>query len=168
MKFVTLFFLILFSAEASISLRSKHPLILLTEDFGILTERDVIENYYKSKDISSSFLTTYYRGFARWQCMDISKVKFDFHTWRSSDPMGRADSLVELCTFSFEVEESAGQSFMSRRAHRSPVCKRLAKIWKKSTVNEKKVCLKGYPINFDGHKFNDWWFDSFKTKSGSY
>ena len=100
------------------SLHTKYPDGLLTEDFGILNEADLLKEIkngnprpYNTKEMQS--------GYNRWQCFPLKDVKFKIEKWRAPDPMGQFDVIVNMCDFSFDVrQKNQINLYHDRRARR--------------------------------------------------
>lgn len=176
MKTLSLFSLIIFSlsGHASSSLKQRYPHGLLTKDYGILDENDLLAD---TKDITPYpyDINKFQPGYMRWQCFPTRDTKFTYDKWKGNDPWGSASIIVDMCAFGFYAQSgNILHSYTGRRAYRIEFCKGLQKKWKQLTKNESYVCLNGSPDSKlakakKGESFSyekDWTWNQFKTKKG--
>ena len=178
MRILSLVFFITFSLSsyAYSSLRQKYPYGLLTEDYGILDENDLLadakDNIPYAYDINK-----FQPGYMRWQCFLTKDTKFTYDKWKGNDPWGSASVIVDMCAFGFHAQSGdISHSYTGRRAYRIEFCKGLEKNWKRLTKSEPYVCLNGSPDSKlekakKGESFlyeKDWTWNQFKTKKGCY
>ena len=108
MKIIVFLFILQasFFIHAKSLLEEKYPEGLLTRDYGILTEADLLYETkvakvtpYKSKEIQPAY--------QRWQCFQTSEILFKYSAWKevSSD---YAKGIAILCDYSFRVTDMAG------------------------------------------------------------
>lgn len=176
MKTFSIIFFIIFalSAHANSLLKQKYPHGLLTEDYGILDENDLLAD---AKDITPYpyNINKFQPGYMRWQCFPTKDTEFTYEKWMGSDPSGPASVIVEMCAFGFHtLNGNISHSYGGRRAYQIAFCKRLQEEWNKLTKNELYVCLNGSPDselkkvkngkNFQYEKA--WTWNQFKTKKG--
>ncbi len=165
---IFLTFLFVFYSQYVISesdLKRKFPHGLLTEDYGILSEKDLLINA-KEGEVVPFDMNKFHPGFRRWQCFNIKDVTFQFNTWKAPDPMGAYDIIVDLCLFSITVKNNnPPHVYGPRRAYRLPFCKNLQLKWKAKTKNETYVCLNGHPSTLEKGEMY-WTLTQFKTKKG--
>lgn len=165
---INFIFLCIFYSNSLFSesnLKEMYPHGLLTEDYGILNEKDLLANA-KEGEVVPFDINKFQPGFRRWQCFKTKDVSFTYNTWKAPDPMGAYDVIVDLCLFSLAVKNTKPTHLYGpRRAYRLPVCKNLQLTWKTKTKNEPYVCLNGHPSTLEkGEKY--WTLTQFKTKKG--
>jgi hypothetical protein len=111
MKFIVIFASLLYlKSSYPLSLHEKYPDGLLTDDYGILTEADLL------KEIRNGNPTPYNKseiqlGYYRWQCFSLTNVKFWYDKWIDTDPDGRSDVLVDMCDFYIDVKQNNIRNF---------------------------------------------------------
>ncbi len=146
------------------SLRAKYPNELLSDDYGVLTEKDLLADE-NGIAIAPYKIHNAWEAFRRWQCFESKKLLFHYHTWKDSDPYGALNEIATLCLFSFDVTDSSGikHSYLIRRAKDVKTCQMFFHKWKKIRKNEKYVCISGSSANYeDGVKY--WFWGKIKTK----
>jgi hypothetical protein len=166
MKFF-IFYIIIFSTHALAEsiLQRKYPYGLLTDDFGILKENDLLADTVTATPTPYK-INEFQPAFRRWQCFPTKDVSFEYETWKANDPMGSESIIVDLCVFSIEVKNTRPtHSYGGRRAYRLAFCKKLQKSWNRLTKNESYVCLNGHPEHYKHNKKN-WTWEQFKTSKG--
>ncbi|MFM8269187.1 MAG: hypothetical protein ACKN9V_03280, partial [Pseudomonadota bacterium] len=89
------------SEKFSQSLQKKYPERILTEAYGILTEKDILKNWREFEN--EPFVTRFREGV--WQCFPTPDVRFHFDTWKDSDPMGSEKEIITMCDFEFQVRD---------------------------------------------------------------
>lgn len=154
-----------FSLSATSSMQQKYPHGLLTDDYGILSDADLLVETRGFEippyDIKNSMLP-----FRRWQCFETSKVEFRYSTWRDNDPSGPSNIIVTLCDFHFQVTDMSGikQIYYGRRTRQVEGCKMYFNEWKKVRKDAKHVCFIGEAGSYEnGEK---WWvWGKTKTKN---
>lgn len=160
--FIVLFFLTPFFLYAQSLLQKKYPHGLLTDDYGILIEADLLYETgravtpYKIEDNSSPY--------QRWQCFETKKVLFKYSTWRDDyTDFGRG---ATLCDYSFNVTDAAGihHIYVARRAKELIDCRELFREWKNVRKNSKYTCLLGEPASYE-NKEKGWIWGKTKTKN---
>jgi hypothetical protein len=144
------------SAHAEDSLQKKYPDIMLTNDYAIVSEVDILYDIKKHG-----------RGASLWQCFETSKVEFRYNTWKESDPLGPSNIIVTLCDFHFQAKDLSGikQIYYGRRARQVEGCRMYFDEWKQLRKSEKYACFIGEAGSYDnGEK---WWvWGKTKTKNG--
>ncbi len=153
---------------ANSDLRRKYPHGLLSEDYGILSERDLLSDIKKAHPTPYN-INEFQPGYLRWQCFPTSNVTFKMETFKDNDPMGASDVIVELCFFSITVRGVFPKhSYGGRRAYRAEFCKNLKSEWRRVTSSTKHVCLNGYPDSVLRKGEKAWTWNKFKTLKGCY
>jgi hypothetical protein len=90
---ITFLFFLNFSAKAG-NLDNKYPDLLLSDDYGILDEADILYDIQKLG-----------RGAAIWQCFPLKDVKYSYSTFVDVDPTGDTKEVNTLCDFTFFSKE---------------------------------------------------------------
>ncbi|OFZ25945.1 MAG: hypothetical protein A2381_09815 [Bdellovibrionales bacterium RIFOXYB1_FULL_37_110] len=160
---IVLFVFNSFLAQAKSPLQEKYPHGLLTDDYGVLTEADLVyaakgveRTPYKIEDGSSAY--------QRWQCFETKKMLFRYSTWRDDyTDFGRG---ATLCDYSFQVNDEQGvrHLYVARRAKELVDCRELFKEWKKVRKDSKYTCILGEPGSYE-NKEKGWIWGKTKTKS---
>src|SRR5262249_37100681 len=70
---------------------------LITEGFGIVTEKDLtfdrmLSSYVEPYDANKNLLGQLY-----WQCLPTKDVKPKYHYWRDEDGLGLSGVIIALC-----------------------------------------------------------------------
>lgn len=165
MKSFILYILLLTHAWGEPGLQKKYPYGMLTNDYGILNERDLLADT-EDAEPSPYRINEFQPAYRRWQCFPTKDVTFTYETWKDTDPMGSASVVVDLCFFSFEVKNSKPVHFYGgRRANRLAFCKGLEQSWNRLTKNAFYVCLNGHPGSYDNGE-KHWTWEQFKTSKG--
>lgn len=165
MKFFLIFFLLVLSdiVLAKSSLNKKYPDGLLTDDFGILKEEDLLydiqEGNPRKYEINQS-----QGGYYRWQCFPVKNIKLNYSTWRENDPQGPSDIITNLYDFDLSINgKPYSHIYYARRALNYYSFWKFYKEWKRTTKGEKYVCLNGEPHEPNG-KEKYWFWNKIKTK----
>lgn len=137
------------------SLQKKYPDLVLSDDYGILSEKDII------------FAVKEGRGSALWQCFPTKDTKFSYNSWLEiDDPNATSVEVNRLCDFNIKVKAKAFNHFyFDRRARYVYTCRLLQKGWKELTKNQSYVCLNGSSGILNG-KEKSWFWNKAKTKNG--
>ena len=137
------------------SLQKKYPDIVLSDDYGILDEADILYDIQKSG-----------RGAALWQCISTKDVRYSYSTFVDVDPTGESDQVNTFCDFTFSAKKIEMQNFYYDRSARDIYsCRKRNKKWKKITKGQSYVCLSGSFSSFNG-KRRIWFWNKTKTKKG--
>jgi len=159
--FILLYCLPVFSKSI---LQEKHPYGLLTDDYGVLNEADLLYETKRAK-VTPYKLEDNHSAYQRWQCFATKKIKFLYDIWRDDyTDFGRG---ATLCDYSFEVNDDAGvhHFYIARRAKEVEDCRELFREWKKLKKNSKYVCILGEPASYED-KEKGWIWGKTKTKHG--
>ncbi len=162
------------SAWAASPLNQKYPDVLLTDDHGILKEKDVT-NDLPDKKIVPYRINEDQPGFPRWQCFPVEDIKPKVQTWRGVDGMG-GDQVVTMCDLHILAEgKEPWHDYFEPRAWNNNHCSEFMNAWNRLTRNEGFVCLSGDPFllekeNVEGAErmVKLWQWNKFKTKKGCY
>ncbi len=163
--FIVVTFIFLNQLFGKENLRQKYPDGLLTDDFSILSEADLIHDInngnsrpYKIKEMQP--------GYYRWQCFPTKDVAYRYDTWKNNDPMGSSEIIVSLCMFGVHVKSKKLQHlYVDRRARRLEFCQELNTKWKKLTKDQTYLCLNGEPHGLEGSEVS-WTWNKIKTHKG--
>ena len=161
--FIVLFFLTPFFLYAQSWLQKKYPHGLLTDDYGILTEADLLCETERA--VTPYIIEDNSSPYQRWQCFETKKVLFKYSTWRDDyTDFGRG---ATLCDYSFNVTDAAGihHIYVARRAKELIDCRELFREWKNVRKNSKYTCLLGEPASYE-NKEKGWIWGKTKTKNG--
>ena len=165
MKLFILYIIFLNHAWGESVLQKKYAYGLLTDDYGILNEKDLLADIDDAKPTPYR-INEFQPAYRRWQCFPTKDVSFKFETWKDNDPMGSASIIVDLCLFSIEVKNTKPtHSYGGRRAYRLEFCKGMEKSWNRLTKNAPYVCLNGHPETYDNSE-KHWTWEQFKTFKG--
>jgi hypothetical protein len=146
-----LFFTTLF-AFADVDLKKKYSDIILTEDYGILKEQDILIP-----------IQSWGRESSKWQCFPMNDVKLKYETWKDTDAMGLMDSRYE---YSLSIKTSSGTHFYFDRHGQNyeSFWKIIYPKWMRIKKSGKHLCLNG--MNPVKDKDDIYWFwDIMITKS---
>jgi hypothetical protein len=105
MKSFILYILFLTHAWGESVLQKKYLHGLLTDDYEILNERDLLADIEDAKPTPYR-IYEFQPAYRRWQCFRTKDVSFTYETWKDNDPMGSASVIVDLCLFSIEVKNT--------------------------------------------------------------
>jgi hypothetical protein len=158
-KFILYFLLIIICSYsfAETSLKQKYSEIMLTDDYGIVKEVDIIHDIKK-----------YGRKLVRWQCFPIKNAKLSSTKWKENDPQGSSDEIVDLYDYSITINGGALTHFYyDRRARNKFFFSLFQKDWKRLTKNQQYFCINGEPWELDG-KIQGWVWNKIQTKKGCF
>ncbi len=162
---ILIIFLTVNKQFAASSLQMKYPDGLLTDDYGILQEADLLFDI-KNGNPRKYNISEMQSGYYRWQCFKVEDVKFKYSTWRAPDPMGAFNIIVWMCDFSFTVKnQGISHFYYDRRARRIEFCRAYASDWKKIKSGQKFVCLNGEPESLTNNQ-KAWTWNKLKSKNG--
>lgn len=165
MRFFIFFFISFYCLPilSKSSLQGKYPHGLLTDDYGVLTEADLV---YATKGVEFTpyKLEDDLSVYQRWQCFETKKVLFKYPTWR--DDYSDFGLGATLCDYTFEVKDNAGikHVYFIRRAWEIETCRMVFREWKRVRKNSKYVCLLGEAGSY-ANKEKGWVWGKTKTKS---
>jgi hypothetical protein len=167
MRIITLFLLVFntFLTNAKSPLQEKYPHGLLSDDYGLLNEADLIyetkrarETPYQIEDGTSAY--------QRWQCFETKKVLFKYSAWQELDSdFGKGISI--LCDYSFRLTDKTGIKHMyyARKSWPLETCREAFHEWKRVRKNSKYVCIIGEASSYE-NKEKGWVWGKTKTKNG--
>jgi len=137
------------------SLANKYPDLILTNDYGILSETDILFDIQEG------------RGSALWQCFPLKDTKFNYKSWLEiDDPDAKVVEVNRFCDFNITVKaKDLNHFYYDRRARYLYTCRLFQKKWKELTKNQSYVCLNGSSGTISG-KGKSWLWNKAKTKNG--
>ncbi|HXH74026.1 MAG TPA: hypothetical protein VNJ08_03625 [Bacteriovoracaceae bacterium] len=146
-------------------LKKKYPYSIMTNDFGILTEKNLLEEI-KDGNAAPYNPKIDQPAFGRWQCFPKKDVRFDVETWKGNDPWGPADNITEMCLFSIEVKNvKPSHYYGGRRAYRLSYCNDLKDTWNNLVKGQNHVCLNGFSSAVKDGEVS-WVWNKLKTHKG--
>lgn len=154
------------------TLKEKYPYGLLTDDYGHLTEEDLLEDMKDANPRPYRLDSKMDGGFFRWQCFPVKDVKPKYRYWKDTDPLGYAHVIVTMCDFEFTVQDrKIKHLYHGRRAKEQTYCNDFKKHFERITKNEKYICLNGEPRSLETDKTTNtqtkyWVWNRIKTKKG--
>jgi hypothetical protein len=161
--FLTFLSTLAYSAPIENPLIKEFPYGLLTDDFGILTRRDLKINTCIAEP--TPLLQKRWSSYPYWQCFELQKSKitcekgkYDIHE----------KATMSMMVFS-GVRNTELHEFISRRPIPLDSCATYRRNWRKLTNNEKYVCISGESPSKKIEKSHTKWtwiFRRYKTKKG--
>ena len=170
--FVIVFVTFSFDLLAFKPLMERYPQGLLTKDYGILTEKDLLFDVEKWGEYPQYDVTRYQPGQVRWQCFRTKEVSYSYSTSRDNE--GPNNSMITLCDFRIWIKSTEpAHQYSGRRAWPVENCRDLHQVWKRLTRGEDYLCLSGHPDSLEkadkNEKFQnikEWTWSKIKTKKG--
>ncbi len=161
-----------FDLLAFSSLVERYPQGLLTKDYGILTEKDLVFDVEKWGELPQYDVTKSQPGHVRWQCFRTREANYSYSTWRDND--GPNNSMVTLCDFRIWIKSTEpAHHYYGRRAWPVENCRDFHQVWKRLTRGEEYICLSGHPNSLEKANKNEkyrnikgWTWSKSKTKKG--
>lgn len=166
MRIAVLFLLFtVFSCAKKNSLHEKFPEVLLTDDFGILTEKDLFDKAYT---YPIGKLDTHPSPAPRWFCFDTEASKLNVKCISSGDKIEGTDEYLSDLEMSVEssgkrIKYDFGFSTISYYA-----CEEHRLAWEKIIKDERSFCVAARLMEVDSKDSNriSGTFHMFKTKKG--
>lgn len=160
------------SEKVSQTLQKKYPQRILTEDYGILTEKDILKDWREFEN--EPFGARFREGM--WQCFPTTDVRFHFDTWKDSDPMGSEKEIITMCDFEFQVRnQKIWSDYWGRRGLPLESCQSMQAAWVELTHQEEFVCFSGLPTGKRGVEIlnrkriiTHWTWNKFQTPKGCF
>lgn len=174
MVFVLLL-LFVFSYQAgaiSLSVKQKYPYVLLTDDHGILNEKDL---RFCGMDIKPRpFSPKNSLAHVYWQCFPREDVSISLEDFGHSAPdIGGEENYGYLTITVFNVVNNVIHKYVMRRAWAVDGYEQRFHLWQKLMKKQKYVCLAGSFISEDEKILDEkkqyayaWTFERIKTKKG--
>lgn len=153
------------SAAITAPIKKKYPYSVLTNDYGILNEKDL--DTYKMGVKPPPFLPKEGYGYLYWQCFPRDRVSISLKDmgYTSEDIGGEENYSVLKIMIS---DDSSGyHEYSMRRVWPTSTYEHRFKLWLKLMKNEKYVCLLGDFVNREtikGAVSQHWIFEKIKTK----
>jgi hypothetical protein len=147
--------------------QKKYPYSVLTNDYGILNEKDL--DTYKMGVKPPPFLPKGPYGYLYWQCFPRDRISISLKDmgYTSEDIGGEENYSVLKIMIS---DDSSGyHEYSMRRVWSTSTYEDRFKLWLKLMKNEKYVCLLGDFVNREtikGVVSQHWVFEKIKTKKG--
>jgi hypothetical protein len=144
-------------------LQSAFPYGLLTDDFGVLTKKDLKENACIAQAQPFSIKS---QAYSYWQCFEAknSRLVCEGNKY-DSDEKKRMTLLVLQSKRNGELHD-----YMTRRPRPVADCRLDLKEWRRLLKNQKYICVSGQinsiDIDQNGGRSWFWILDKYKTKLG--
>ncbi len=158
--------------RSSESLRTKYPQKMLTAEYGILNEKDILKDWreFEKEPVGMKLREDV------WQCFPAREVSFHYQTWKDSDLMGSEKAEFTICDFEFQVrDQKIWSDYWGRRGLPLEFCKSMQARWIELTQHEEFVCLSGFPVDevravVHGRKrvITHWTLNKFQTRKGCF
>lgn len=158
--------------RASESLRTKYPQKILTAEYEILSEKDILKDWreFEKEPVGMKLREDV------WQCFPMREVGFNYLIWKDSDLMGSEKVEVTLCDFEFQVrDQKIWSDYWGRRGLPLEFCKSMQARWIELTRHEEFVCLSGFLVDKvrtmeRGRKraITLWTWNKFQTRKGCF
>jgi len=163
-----IFLLISFSLRAESVLKKQYPNGLLTDDYGILKEADLLFEIVKDNP-GATQIDKSGSVYNKWQCFLVKDVKLTYETWKDSDPGGLIGEIENLYDYRFTIR---GSSFDHAYVNRHVMShytfwKYTYKQWKRLSKNQKYICFNGGPLNNEGRE-KVWYFNKMQSLIGCF
>lgn len=154
-------------AAISADEQKKYPSSLLTNDYGILNEKDL--DTYKKGVRPPPFLPKGGNGYIYWQCFPRDSISISLKDMGySSEDIGWEENYSDLRIL-ISDESSGYHEYSIRKVWPTSAYEYRFKLWLKLMKNQKYVCLAGNFVNRE-EKANSvitrWIFEKIKTKKG--
>lgn len=154
---IALFLMICSQSLAEESLKKKYSDMILTEDYGIVREVDMLYDIQKHG-----------RKLIRWQCFPVKSAKLSYTTWKENDPQGASDEIVTLCDYNITLKgEPLDHFYFDRRARNMFFFSLFQKEWKRLIKDQQFFCINGEPWDLDG-KTQGWVWNKIQTNNGCF
>jgi hypothetical protein len=146
-----------------LTLKSKFPYGLLTDDYGILTVNDLAINacYFEPRPLSSDSFAAY----EYWQCFDSKKLSVECVRGDVPDENEGVLGLVVVNTFLGPIKHQ----YIERRLWPIRECRHFTKDLKELLKGTAHACISGSYIEKEekkGRKEIAWLFERMKTVNG--
>lgn len=145
-------------------LNKRYPYGLLTDDFGILNEKDLkINSCGVEPEVFSE--RSKVSPYAYWQCFEVKNSKMTCE-YGSYDAHEEAHMSMLVLSGNRNNER---HEFISRRPMSTSSCRLFQKEWRRLTKNEQHVCISGlYALKKIESSMSSWtWiFGRYKTQKG--
>lgn len=173
---VAFFFLYLICIEAnalSLDAKKKYPNVLLSNDYGILSENDLGDFSWGFPKNNRSPFNPKGIGGNYWQCFPRESIKITLQdSGFSTDDLGWRDNIADL-KIEVWVNKNLVHEYEMRKLLSVADFEKKFNKWRKIIKDEKYVCLAGDFVNYEHKKENGieqevygWIFEKIKTKRG--
>lgn len=133
------------------AIKDKYPFILLTEDHGILKEKDLAT--YSRKMTYEKF-SQKGSGLVYWQCFPREEVKITLMDMGyTAEEFGKTDTIADILITAYQ-KPGIQHIYVMRRAYPISAYHEIFMRWEKLMNGEKYVCLAGEFIRHK-EKMND-------------
>lgn len=163
--------LIIFSYNAvaiTIATQKKYPYSVLTNDYGILNEKDLDTSKEGVKP--PPFLPKEGYGYLYWQCFPRDRISIGLKDMGyTSEDIGGEENFSDL-RIMISDESNGYHEYSMRRVWPTSSYEERFKVWLKLMKNQKYVCLLGdfvYRREKSNGVVSSWIFEKIKTKKGS-
>jgi hypothetical protein len=145
----------------------KYPYALLTDDYNILSEKDLFLNMVSPNPYP---LTDKPDSWDLWQCFKTTDVSFQYSNMGYEKDWG---SVIGDLSITVLDKGSPIHTYWFPRPYPVSLCNKWIKTWKKLIKNEEHFCIGGHFVDYDA-KIKDarglfarhWMFSRLKTKKG--
>lgn len=170
--FFVLLLLILFSYNSvafavTASVQKKYPYSVLTDNYGILNEKDLDTNKEGIKPPPHLPKNGY--GYIYWQCFPRDTISISLKDMGySSKDIGGKENFSDL-KIMVSDKSSGYHEYSMRRIWPTSAYEQRFKLWLELMKNEKYVCLAGNFVNREEKTkgiISFWIFEKIKTKKG--
>lgn len=157
--------------SSSLLAETRYPHVLLTPDYGIVTEDDlaydyeqqVVRPYDPNADLNS----------LHWQCFPVKSALARYRQWRATDSIEGREVVETVCSIEIKVSHGGEvQEYIDRRGHDLGYCRDFLRQWNRTTRSEEIVCLNGdggsYYQDEGDERIKLWTWEKFKTTKGCY
>ena len=158
-KFILSFLLLIIYSHsfAENTLKQKYSDIILTDDYGIIKEVDIVHD-----------IKEHGRKLVHWQCFPVNSAKLSFTKWKENDPQGPSDEIVDLYDYNITIKgEPLNHFYYDRRARNKFFFSLFQKDWKRLTKNQQYFCINGERWELEG-KTQGWVWNKIQTKKGCF
>lgn len=153
--------------------RKKYPYQLLTEDYGILNEKDLAIYGSGTPATPRPFCEKNINSNNYWQCFPRDNISIIFRdTGSSSEDFGWRDTIAEL-EIKIWIKHGVYHEYGMSRVETFSDYQKILNRWHYLMKKEKYVCLAGHFVdkntrieNGISQEVHEWIFDKIKTKKG--
>jgi hypothetical protein len=155
------------SAAISPATLKKYPYSILTNDYGMLDEKDL--DTYTLGVKPPPYLPKEGHGYIYWQCFPRDNISISLtDTGYSSEDIGGDENFSDL-RIMVSDKSSGFHEYSMRRVWPTSTYEERFTLWLKLMKNEKYVCLAGNFINREEKSkgvMTSWVFEKIKTQKG--
>jgi hypothetical protein len=155
------------------SIRQRYPNVLLTNDYGILNENDLVSRPWEGKPIPFSISAKKGHPYIYWQCFPRENISITLKDkGYSGSEIGGDDNFGDL-TIEVILDHGISHEYQMRRPWSVSGYAERFKYWQRFMKNEKYVCLAGSSGFLEETKGKNvkrqrysWIYEKLKTKKG--